>query len=355
MLTASSMTINEWKSTCENLQKDITENLSKITALDALDALKVSALGRKGALTELLKALKDFSIEDKKVLGPLGNELKRALEAAFAAKEAALTTEEINKTLALTDIDLTLPARELPKGHKHPLSVALERMTIVLSKMGFVWAEGPQVEEEKYNFDALNIPVHHPARDVQDTLFVKNAAKPGIVLRTHTSNVQIRYMEKNKPPIRIMSPGRVFRKDEIDATHSPVFHQLEGLYVDKNVSLVDLKSDLDAFMKGLFGSKAEVRFRPSFFPFVEPGVEVDVKCVFCDGKSPCPFCKGTGWKEMLGAGIVHPNVLRNVGIDPEEYSGYAFGMGVERLAMLMLNIKDIRHFYENDLRILRQF
>ncbi len=349
------MNISDWKTKCETLQKEHAENINKIDTLASLEDAKVALLGRKGALTELLKNLKDFSIEEKKIAGPLGNELKKTLEESFDARHAELEAQEINKTLSLTNIDLTLPAPELNLGHKHPLTTALDRMTTVLSKMGFVWAEGPQVEEEKYNFDSLNIPAHHPARDMQDTLFIKNSAKKGVVLRTHTSNVQIRYMEKNKPPIRIMSPGRVFRKDDIDATHSPVFHQIEGLYVDKNVSLAHLKSDLTAFMKGLFGDKAEVRFRPSFFPFVEPGVEVDVKCVFCDGKSPCAFCKGTGWKEMLGAGIVHPNVLRNVGIDPEIYSGYAFGMGVERLAMLMFNIKDIRHFYENDIRILRQF
>lgn len=349
------MNITDWKNTCGALEKETAGNIAKADNLSALEAAKVAVLGRKGSLTELLKSLKDFSIEDKKILGPLGNELKKTLEDSFSAKQTELELAEINKTLSSVNIDLTLPGKAPSAGHKHPLSVALDRMTAVLNKLGFIWAEGPQVEEEKYNFDSLNIPAHHPARDMQDTFFIKNSARPGMVLRTHTSSVQIRYMEKNKPPIRIMSPGRVFRKDEIDASHSPVFHQIEGLYVDKNVTLADLKSDLTAFMKGLFGNKAEVKFRPSFFPFVEPGVEVDVKCVFCDGKSPCAFCKGTGWKEMLGAGIIHPNVLRNVGIDPEVYSGYAFGMGVERLAMMMLNIKDIRHFYENDLRILRQF
>ncbi|MGB2578518.1 phenylalanyl-tRNA synthetase alpha chain [Elusimicrobium simillimum] len=349
------MNLNEWKEKCSAVAAEYVDIISKTTTLEALETARVASLGRKGVLTELLKNLKDFSIEEKKVAGPLGNDLKKTLESAFDAKEAELASAKLNEELNKTNIDLTLPGTPVTGGHSHPLTIALERMTTVLSKLGFVWTEGPQIEEEKYNFDFLNIPQNHPARDVQDTLFIANSAKKGMVLRTHTSNVQVRYMEKNKPPLRIMSPGRVFRKDDIDASHSPVFHQIEGLYVDKNVTMADLKSDLTAFMKGLFGNKAEVKFRPSFFPFTEPSVEVDVKCVLCDGNSPCAFCKGTGWKEMLGAGMVHPNVLRNVGIDPEVYSGYAFGMGVERLAMLMLNIKDIRAFYENDLRILKQF
>ncbi|MDR0292510.1 MAG: phenylalanine--tRNA ligase subunit alpha [Elusimicrobium sp.] len=347
------MNLTEWKQKCAVVEAEYKKQVAAAADLDALASARVAGLGRKGALTELLKNLKDFSIEEKKEAGPLGNELKKNLEAAFDAKELSLSSAKLNADLVNTNIDLTLPGAPVSVGHSHPLTIALDRMTAVLSKLGFLWADGPQVEEEKYNFDYLNIPAHHPARDMQDTFFI--AGKPGMVLRTHTSNVQVRYMEKNKPPLRIMSPGRVFRKDDIDASHSPVFNQIEGLYVDKNVSLADLKSDLTAFMKGLFGAKAEVRFRPSYFPFVEPGVEVDVKCVFCDGASPCAFCKGTGWKEMLGAGIVHPQVLRNVGIDPEVYSGYAFGMGVERLAMMLLNIKDIRAFYENDLRILGQF
>ncbi|WP_428897211.1 phenylalanyl-tRNA synthetase alpha chain [Parelusimicrobium proximum] len=347
------MTIQAWKEECSSIENKYTEVLAKTDTLDALEAARVSALGRKGALTELLKSLKDFSLEEKKELGPLGNELKKTLEAAFDKKEAEISLKEMNESLAKTEIDLTLPAFTAQKGHRHPLTVALNRMTTILSRLGFVWADGPQVEEEKYNFDMLNIPKHHPARDVQDTLFIKNSSKSNMVLRTHTSNVQVRYMEKNKPPIRIMSPGRVFRRDDIDASHSPVFNQIEGLYVDKNVTLVSLKSDLNSFMKGLMGNKAEVRFRPSFFPFVEPGVEVDVRCPFCT--NGCSVCKQSGWIEMLGAGIVHPNVLKAVNIDPEEYSGYAFGMGVERLAMLMFGLRDIRAFYENDLRLLKQF
>ena len=329
------MTINEFKSACSAIEQEYKAKIGQAADLAAVEELRVAALGRKGALTELLKGLKDFSIEEKKEAGPLGNALKAKLAAALDERTEFFAAKEINDEL-----------------NKVPLSVAQDRMTAILSRLGFEWAEGPWVEDEKHNFDLLNIPLHHPARDAQDTFFVDG--KMPLVLRTHTSNVQSRYMEKHKPPLRIMAPGRVFRNDSLDATHSPVFHQIEGLYVDKNVSLADLKSDLSAFMKGLFGNKAEIRFRPSFFPFTEPSVEVDVKCVFCQGKG-CNVCKGNGWIEMLGAGVVHPNVLRNCGIDPEVYSGYAFGMGVERLAMTMLNIKDIRTFYENDLRVLKQF
>ncbi|MCQ2410294.1 MAG: phenylalanine--tRNA ligase subunit alpha [Elusimicrobiaceae bacterium] len=346
------MTISEFKTACQTIEQEYKTKISHADNLALVEELRVAALGRKGALTELLKNLKDFSIEDKKTAGPLGNALKAALTAALDEKTEALSAAAINDELNKVDLDLTLPGYPVAKGHRHPLSVAQDRMTDILARLGFEWAEGPWVEDEKHNFDLLNIPLHHPARDAQDTFFVDG--KMPLVLRTHTSNVQSRYMEKHKPPLRIMAPGRVFRNDSLDATHSPVFHQIEGLYVDKNVSMADLKSDLTAFMKGLFGNKAEIRFRPSFFPFTEPSVEVDVKCVFCQGKG-CNVCKGGGWIEMLGAGVVHPNVLRNCGIDPNEFSGYAFGMGVERLAMMMLNIKDIRTFYENDLRILKQF
>ena len=346
------MTIAEFKTACSAIEQEYKNKIAAATASAEVEDLRVAALGRKGALTELLKGLKDFSIEEKKEAGPLGNALKASLTIAFDEKTAFFAAQEINNELNKVNLDLTLPGYPVAKGHKHPLSVAQDRMTTILAHLGFEWAEGPWVEDEKHNFDLLNVPQHHPARDAQDTFFVDT--KMPLVLRSHTSNVQSRYMEKHKPPLRIMAPGRVFRNDSLDATHSPVFHQIEGLYVDKNVSLADLKSDLTAFMKGLFGNKAEIRFRPSFFPFTEPSVEVDVKCVFCQGKG-CNVCKGNGWIEMLGAGVVHPNVLKNCGIDPNEFSGYAFGMGVERLAMMMLNIKDIRAFYENDVRLLKQF
>ena len=346
------MTISEFKTACETIAQEYKTKIAGAQSAAEVEELRVAALGRKGALTDLLKGLKDFSIEDKKQAGPLGNELKNTLSAALDEKASFFELKEMNEALNKETLDLTLPAYPVLKGHRHPLSVAQDHMTTILAHLGFEWAEGPWVEDEKHNFDLLNVPQHHPARDAQDTFFVDT--KMPLVLRSHTSNVQSRYMEKHKPPLRIMAPGRVFRNDSLDATHSPVFHQIEGLYVDKNVSLADLKSDLTAFMKGLFGDKAEIRFRPSFFPFTEPSVEVDVKCVFCQGKG-CNVCKGNGWIEMLGAGVVHPNVLKNCGIDPEEFSGYAFGMGVERLAMMMLNIKDIRAFYENDVRLLKQF
>ena len=346
----------ELKTKLQQLDAEYSAKISSCAELGALQDLQVAALGRKGALTELLKNLKDLSLEDKKTFGPLSNDLKNKLTAAFDARRAVLEAAQINAELSKTDIDLTLPAYTFDKGNRHPLALAQKRMTDILARLGFVWADGPFIEDEEHNFDLLNIPKNHPARDAQDTFFVKNTQKPGFVLRTHTSGVQVRTMQKQKPPIRIIAPGRVFRKDAMDATHSPVFNQIEGLYVDKNVSLADLKRDLTVFMQGLFGKTAQVRFRPSYFPFTEPSVEVDVKCVFCGGKdNACSVCKGSGWKEMLGAGIVHPDVLKNCGIDPEIYSGYAFGMGVERLAMFSLNIKDIRAFYENDVRILEQF
>lgn len=350
------MTINELLSKLSVIETEYTTKIQTCTDLKALQELQISVLGRKGALTELLKNLKDLSLDDKKLFGPKSNELKQKLTLAFEKRGQTLEFNQINEELNKTKLDLTLPAFPFSKGKRHPLAIAQKRMTDILSRLGFVWAEGPLIEDEYHNFDALNIPKNHPARDMQDTFFIKNTQKQDFVLRTHTSGVQIRTMQKQKPPIRIMAPGRVFRKDAIDATHHPVFNQIEGLYIDKNVSLADLKRDLTVFMRGLFGQKAEVRFRPSFFPFTEPSVEVDVKCVFCEGKdASCPVCRGSGWKEMLGAGVVHPNVLKNCGIDPEVYSGYAFGMGVERLAMFSLNIKDIRAFYENDIRILEQF
>ena len=348
------MTLQQFKELCAQIEREYTEKITSAADVNAVEELRVAALGRKGALTELLKNLKDFSIEDKKAAGPLGNALKATLTQALEEKTQALASKALNEELNRVHLDLTLPARPVAQGKRHPLSIAQKRMTDILSKLGFTWAEGPWVEDEKHNFDMLNIPKHHPARDAQDTFFVQTGSPLSMVLRTHTSNVQSRFMEKHKPPIRIMAPGRVFRNDSLDATHSPVFHQIEGLYVDKDVSMADLKRDLTAFMKGLLGDKTEIRFRPSFFPFTEPSAEVDVKCVFCSGKG-CNICKGTGWIEMLGSGVVNPHVLKNCGIDPQVYSGYAFGMGVERLAMMMMDINDIRTFYENDLRILNQF
>lgn len=349
------MNIKEWKQQVKNIESKYLKLVEKANSSDDLDNIKTSCLGRKGEINDVLKHLKDFSIDEKKIAGPIGNQLKKKLTEIFDNKYQTLNMGKVNETLNKETLDLTLPAYPFKTGRKHPLTIAQKKMTDILFKLGFNLTDGPVIEEEFYNFDALNIGKNHPARDEQDTFFVENKIKDDLVLRTHTSNVQIRYMKKNKPPLRIISPGKVFRKDDVDASHTPVFHQIEGLYIDKNVSMADLKQDLTSFMKGLFGDKAEIRFRPSYFPFVEPGVEVDVKCIFCQKGKHCSVCKSTGWIEMLGAGIVHPNVLKNVDIDPEKFSGYAFGMGVERLAMVLFGIKDIRIFYENDVRNLEQF
>ncbi|NLO92067.1 MAG: phenylalanine--tRNA ligase subunit alpha [Elusimicrobia bacterium] len=349
------MTPKDWQGKCSLVREHFLSEAAKAASAEALEAVKVACLGRKGELTELLKSLKDFSLEDKKTLGPLGNALKQELSALFDAREAALKASELEAGLMADASDVTLPPYPFQRGRLHPLTLATRRIAGILERLGFAWADGPHVETERYNFDALNIPQNHPARAMQDTFYLNGPCRDKRLLRTHTSSVQIRYMEGRKPPLRIISPGRVFRKDALDASHSPVFHQVEGLYVDKNVSMADLKSTLTSLMRGLFGPKARIRFRPSFFPFVEPGVEVDATCSFCSGGARCPVCKGTGWLEMGGAGMVHPNVLKAVDIDPEQWSGFAFGMGIERLAMLDYGVNDIRAFYENDVRVLRQF
>lgn len=339
------------------IREDALKRLENIKSEEELSELNTSVLGRNGALTAILRTMGKLSAERRAQLGKAANEVKQSIAEALEARKAMLDAFAEQKRIEDETVDVTLPGIiELPSGKLNPLTKVYREIRDALVGLGFTTFEGPEIEYDDFNFTKLNLPPDHPARDMQDTFFIKNTHKSDFVLRTHTSGVQIRTMQKQKPPIRIMAPGRVFRKDSLDATHSPVFHQIEGLYVDKNVSLADLKRDLTVFMQGLFGKKAEVRFRPSFFPFTEPSVEVDVKCVFCEGKDKnCPVCKGSGWKEMMGAGIVHPNVLRNCQIDPEVYSGYAFGMGVERLAMFSLGIKDIRTFYENDIRILEQF
>ena len=349
------MNPTDWQGECSRIREHFLSKASQAADAAALEALKVQCLGRKGELTELLKALKDFPLEDKKVLGPEGNALKQELTALFDNRAAALEAGELDAKLLAETADVSLPAYPFPSGRLHPLNLAMRRMAGLLQQLGFAWADGPFLETEHYNFDALNIPQHHPARAMQDTFYLNGPCHDKRLLRTHTSSVQIRHMEGNKPPLRIISPGRVFRSDALDASHSPVFHQIEGFYVDKAVSMADLKGTLTSFMRGLFGPQAKIRFRPSYFPFVEPGVEVDATCRFCKAGQRCPVCKGTGWIEMGGAGMIHPNVLNAVGIDPEQWSGFAFGMGVERLAMLDFGVSDIRAFYENDVRVLKQF
>ncbi len=327
-----------------------------ITAIDAaatmpeIEEIRVKYLGKKGELTAILKQMGSLSPEERPVMGQLVNEAKAAVEELLTAK-----TEELKKAATLQKlkeetIDITMPAKRGSVGHLHPLNSVLNNMIDIFQSMGFDIVDGPEVETEHYCFEALNVPADHPARDMQDTFYLAE----NILLRTQTSAAQIRVMENRKPPIRIICPGRVFRADEVDATHSPVFHQIEGLVVDKGITMCDLKGVLEQFAHEIYGKDTAVKFRPSFFPFTEPSVEVDVTCSECGGKG-CRVCKGSGWIEILGAGMVHPNVLRNCGIDPEEYSGFAFGIGLDRLTTTSHKISDIRLLFENDKRFLEQF
>ncbi len=329
-------------------------NVEKITDLPALEEVRVRLSGRKSELTELLKSLKDLSIDDKRQLGAMAQSLKTVFEEQI--KAAVTRLEEAGDTASLQKdaIDLTLPSIRPPRGRLHPLTTTLHGIADIFQRMGYSWAEGPFVEDEYHNFSALNIPDDHPARDSHDTFYLQGLPR---LLRTHTSTVQIRSMEdpaaKNKP-LRIVCPGRVFRHEQIDATHSAIFHQVEGLVIDENIGFADLKGHLQAVLENLLGAKTETRFRPSYFPFTEPSTEVDVKCFFCPGTG-CPSCKHTGWIEILGAGVVNPKVLSSVGWDAEKWSGFAFGIGVDRVAMLLHGVRDLRDFYTNDLRFLRQF
>lgn len=318
---------------------------------DELEAFRVRFLGRSGELTQLLKQLKDLPVEDRKDLGPKAQELRTLLDKTIEQRRLALEAAADEAALSASSLDLTLPPALPLRGRQHPLTLVLQEMGRNLGLMGFSWAEGPLVETDHYNFEALNIPEHHSARDSHDTFYLSDLP---LLMRTHTSPVQIRAMESQRPPLRIICPGRVFRHEQIDASHSPVFHQVEGLAVDKNITFADLKGTLSAFLQKLLGPQTQTRFRPSYFPFVEPGTEVDVRCFLCKGPG-CPACKHTGWIEILGAGIVHPSVFKAVGYDPEAWSGFAFGIGVERVAMLRYGVRDMRLFYENDLRFLKQF
>ena len=319
--------------------------------LPKLEEIRVRFLGRKGELTELLKALKDLPLEDKRELGPKAQSLKISFEAVLEARRAALENAADASSLDQDALDLTLPALRPPRGRIHPLTSTLHEIARIFQLMGYSWAEGPFVEDERHNFTALNIPEDHPARDSHDTFYLQGLP---LLLRTHTSTVQIRAMESSRPPLRVICPGRVFRHEQLDATHSAVFHQVEGLVVDENIGLADLKGHLQTFLQKLLGASTKIRFRPSYFPFTEPSTEVDVKCFFCPG-SGCPSCKHTGWIEILGAGVVNPAVFKTVGYDAEKWSGFAFGIGVERVAMLLHGVRDLRDFYTNDLRFLNQF
>lgn len=337
----------------ERLEKLKAEALAKISESDALDALneiRVAYLGKKGELTEVLKGMKDVAAEERPKVGQIVNDTRKAIEDKLEEVKTRLANEARERQLKEEVIDVTLPAKKNNMGHRHPNTIALEEVERIFVGMGYEVVEGPEVEYDYYNFEALNIPDNHPAKDEQDTFYVNDK----IVLRTQTSPVQVREMEKGKLPIRMIAPGRVFRSDEVDATHSPSFHQIEGLVIDKNITFADLKGTLAQFAKELFGEDTKVKFRPHHFPFTEPSAEVDVTCFKCGGKG-CRMCKGSGWIEILGCGMVHPRVLKMSGINPEEYSGFAFGVGLERIALLKYEIDDMRLLYENDTRFLKQF
>lgn len=335
----------------ETLLKMKEEALAALAAPEAdLEALRIRYLGKKGELTAVLRGMGKLSAEERPVIGQIANEVREAIENELTVRAQQQKTAALAARLAAEKLDVTVPGTVPEIGHIHPLDRVQRDMEEIFIGMGFDIVEGPEVEYDYYNFQALNIPPDHPARDTQDTFYITD----NILLRSQTSPVQARTMEKRKPPIRIISPGRVYRSDAMDATHSPLFHQMEGLVVDKNVTMGDLKGTLEMFAKKMFGEETKVRFRPHHFPFTEPSAEVDVSCFACGGKG-CRLCKGEGWIEILGAGMVHPNVLRMCNIDPDEYSGFAFGMGVERVTMLKYHIDDIRHLYENDVRFLSQF
>ena len=335
----------------ETLARIRTEALEQIQATDAdTEQIKIKYLGKKGELTAVLRGMGALSAEERPVIGQLANEVRADIEAALAKKVQEAQAKALEEKLKAERLDVTMPGKAPAMGHIHPLTQVQRELENIFIGMGFSIVEGPEVELDYYNFQALNIPENHPARDTQDTFYIGE----NVLLRSQTSPVQVRTMEHQKPPIRIISPGRVYRSDALDATHSPLFHQLEGLVVDKGITMGDLKGTLEIFAKKLFGERTQIRFRPHHFPFTEPSAEVDVSCFVCGGKG-CRLCKGEGWIEILGAGMVHPFVLSNCGIDPEEYSGFAFGLGLERIAMTRYGIDDIRLFYENDERFLKQF
>ena len=335
----------------ENLEVLVTQALEAVQTADinALEQLRVQYLGKKGELTQVMKTLGNIPAEDRPKVGALVNDAKERVQSALNARKSEMEAAALNARLAAERVDVTLPGRGQTTGGLHPVTRTMERIEEFFSRVGYTVAEGPEVEDDYHNFEALNIPGHHPARAMHDTFYF-NA---NTLLRTHTSPVQVRTMESQKPPIRIVCPGRVYRCDS-DLTHSPMFHQVEGLLVDREVSFADLRGTIAEFLQVFFEKDLKVRFRPSFFPFTEPSAEVDIQCVMCSG-SGCRVCKQTGWLEVMGCGMVHPNVFRSAGIDPEQYQGFAFGMGVERLAMLRYGVNDLRLFFDNDLRFLAQF
>lgn len=338
------------KQQLEEIKSRAAAALANAKLPQEIDELRVKFLGKKGELTGILKQMGKLSPEERPVIGQLANEVRSWIEKDIETRLTEIKANQMAVQLESEKLDVTLPGKRPLFGAKHPLSIVLDEIKEIFIGMGFEIADGPEVETDYYNFEALNIPKDHPARDTQDTFYINE----NILLRTQTSPVQVRVMEQKKPPIRIISPGRVYRSDALDATHSPLFHQIEGLVVDKGITFADLKGTLETFIKRLYGEDSVVRFRPHHFPFTEPSAEVDVQCFNCKGEG-CRLCKGEGWIEILGCGMVHPKVLSNCGIDPEVYSGFALGMGLERVVMRRYNIDDIRLFYENDVRFLKQF
>ena len=338
------------KEQLDKIKEEALQKIAKVNNLDMLNDLKVAYLGKKGELTAVLKGMKDVLPEDKPKVGQMVNEVRQMLEEKLAQTKDELVKIAREEQMKMETIDVTLPAKKNVLGHSHPNTVALNEVERIFTSMGYEVVEGPEIEYDEYNFAKLNIPANHPAKDEQDTFYINKE----IVLRTQTSPVQARMMEKGKLPIRMISPGRVFRSDEVDATPSPSFHQVEGLVIDKNITFADLKGTLAEFAKMLFGPETKVKFRPHHFPFTEPSAEMDVTCFKCGGKG-CRFCKGSGWIEILGCGMVHPNVLDMCGVDKNEYTGFAFGVGLERIALLKYEIDDMRLLYENDIRFLQQF
>ena len=339
-----------FKEELEKIKKEAQQRLESSESLDMVNEIRVGVLGKKGSLKEILKGMKNVHAEERPQVGQMVNEVRQQIEEAIAKAQKSIERKVQEQRLASETIDVTLPSKRLPKGHSHPNVIALKELERIFVGMGYEVIEGPEVERDYYNFEALNIPADHPAKDEQDTFYING----DILLRTQTSSTQIHAMESGKIPIRMIAPGRVYRSDAVDATHSPTFHQVEGLVVDKGVTFADLKGTLDEFAKKLFGEETKTRFRPHHFPFTEPSAEMDVSCFKCGGKG-CSFCKGEGWIEILGCGMVHPHVLEICGIDPNEYSGFAFGVGLERIALLNYEIDDMRLLYENDIRFLKQF
>ena len=340
------------KEQLEAIRKQALESIAGTQAGAELEALRVKYLGKKGELTAVLKQMGGLSAELRPIMGQMANEVRAAVEKAIESQSAILAEKALEAKLEAETVDVTIPGKKVELGHKHPMYTALDEFKEIFINMGFEIFDGPEIEQEDYNFTKLNTPADHPAREWSDTFYLTEDSS--ILLRTQTSPMQIRAMEEHGVPIRMISPGRVYRKDEVDATHSPMFHQIEGLVVDKGVTMADLKGTLNAVIREIYGPNTQTRFRPHHFPFTEPSCEVDIQCHKCGGKG-CPTCKGEGWIEVLGAGMVHPKVLRNCGVDPDEYSGFAFGFGLERLAMGRFKISDLRLIFENDIRFLEQF